>query len=694
MTSPDPLPIFDDASVLQERSKRALEAALPLDEYLFRDERTLDYGVDGSIELRANGRATNIRAQVQLKGRSNTVVGADGAVSVSVETANLGYLLNGIAPIYILFRPETNELRFAYARQEWSRLERKNPKWREQKTVTIHFRRVLDAGTLAEIRDFIAAETRLRRTVDERLNSMQTSAGRVIVDAKSLEVTDSEQALQALSKFGQALVNSGQAKKVLELARTIPSSALIAMPAAALVVAYAHFHLAQYHDASAALRQLLLTAPSLSAGSTSLLDALFISVRRMLGEFDDDQYRNNMSSWARTAPPELVVQHEIAEAWSAYLRALTVTSTLESAMARTALNAALERGRQVDSPDLDRIALLELTLREHEVEDSLLNATALRDLSGRGLADADGARIAEREAHDSASRWFAELTALAERTGKTSPSLHCEVQLLRVHAVLAQAGRRELMARTGVGPSLPQARSDAVFSAVNETLELARSLENRELEVRAMQNLARALDIFGRTDEANTVAADALKIAELSGYPIERRQLASFLAGGDRFGDRLRQLLDFESASEEEQIRNAGDDQLHFMATMILEGKGLPGGRLPNVIHALELRRQLAIERRDWCRHIAHAEYQSSPASPHTMFSEPPIAKVICSLLHHEALVKSDVPAEITKEFRSRFCDGCARRIPDSGNGQNGRAPKKSRNRAKAERRRRRGKTS
>jgi hypothetical protein len=72
MTSQAPLPTVAAEALLQEASIDALKSALPRKEYLFRDERFDDYGVDGSLELRTAGKATNTRAQVQLKGRSNT----------------------------------------------------------------------------------------------------------------------------------------------------------------------------------------------------------------------------------------------------------------------------------------------------------------------------------------------------------------------------------------------------------------------------------------------------------------------------------------------------------------------------------------------------------------------------------------------------------------------------------------------
>ena len=158
MSLDGPLPVVDAGSILQEESIQAFRAALPPTEYLFRDERTDDYGVDGALELRSEGKATNIRAQIQLKGRSNTRENADGAIPVSVATSNLNYLLNGICPIYVLYRPENKELRMARARDEWARLERENPSWREQGNVTIYFKQVVAADALAQLRSRIVED--------------------------------------------------------------------------------------------------------------------------------------------------------------------------------------------------------------------------------------------------------------------------------------------------------------------------------------------------------------------------------------------------------------------------------------------------------------------------------------------------------------------------------------------------------
>jgi hypothetical protein len=101
-STPDlgPLPISDENAALQRESVKALNALLlGQDDVVFRDERIEDYGVDGSFELKLNGRMTNFRGQVQLKASAHAIPNADGTISLSVNTANLNYLLNGTAPL-------------------------------------------------------------------------------------------------------------------------------------------------------------------------------------------------------------------------------------------------------------------------------------------------------------------------------------------------------------------------------------------------------------------------------------------------------------------------------------------------------------------------------------------------------------------------------------------------------------------
>lgn len=420
MTQSGPLPTVDEASVLQRESIRALNAVLPTKDFLFRDERADDFGVDGSLELLVDGKATNIRAQVQLKGRSNTTLSDDGTVAVPVRTSNLNYLLNGICPIYILFRPEAAELRFAFAQDEWQRLKLQNPTWTQQTTVTIYFADILDTAGLASVADRIAKAARLSRRIADRLNSVTQQPAHIVVNPHSLEVVDSTQILLALRQVGRSLTNSGRAQTVIKSSRLVPTAQLNAHPEAALEVAYAYFHLARYYDASAAIRQLLLATPQLSPHDSSLLDCLFISTRRMLGELDEEAYEHAIEKWLVSAPPEFVLQQRISEAWSEHLDCMNAAEeTAAVAAARDRLTRLLEEGKRAATKYY--CELLELTLQELDVTQAMIDAEARMEYAEMRGGDTHSARVELREATESSKAWSARLRALAEATQHSVP---------------------------------------------------------------------------------------------------------------------------------------------------------------------------------------------------------------------------------------------------------------------------------
>ncbi|MDI1450790.1 Abi-alpha family protein [Polyangium sp. 6x1] len=164
-----PLPTSDANSALQRESLAALAAILPHDRIILRDERVDDLGVDASLELVDSEKGTNCRAQLQLKGRRGLIPGKNGALSLSVSTDNINYLLNGNCPVYVLYRPEVRELRYAFARDEVERIERDTPGWRDQDSITIHFLHVLDASSLQSIGDRLMSEARLHRLIHDKL---------------------------------------------------------------------------------------------------------------------------------------------------------------------------------------------------------------------------------------------------------------------------------------------------------------------------------------------------------------------------------------------------------------------------------------------------------------------------------------------------------------------------------------------
>ena len=159
------LPKVDENSEIQTNSLKALDSLLPSKEFCLRDERVEDYGVDVSLEVLENRLATNFRTQIQLKGTRSIKPGTDGSYRLQIKTSNLNYLLNNPISIYVLYIEPENEFRFVWARNEFQRLTEANPKWREQKTIELHFYDILDLASLNEIREQIIKQSSLNTIV-------------------------------------------------------------------------------------------------------------------------------------------------------------------------------------------------------------------------------------------------------------------------------------------------------------------------------------------------------------------------------------------------------------------------------------------------------------------------------------------------------------------------------------------------
>ena len=194
-----PLPISDDNAKLQRESIKALNALLKgQDDILFRDERVEDYGVDGSFELKLRGGMTNFRGQVQMKAPDHVMPLIDGSISLSVRTANLNYLLNGTAPVYILYDSPKDEFWYVWAQDESRRLETENPAWRSQDWITLKFTNRFSEEIFESVYKRIMAEGRLHRNLHD---SLARSTGRepivISIDSNSLSITDPVQAIDS-----------------------------------------------------------------------------------------------------------------------------------------------------------------------------------------------------------------------------------------------------------------------------------------------------------------------------------------------------------------------------------------------------------------------------------------------------------------------------------------------------------------
>lgn len=128
-----------------------------------------DYGTDYQIEVKADGRATNVRVHVQLKG-TERALNADGSLSVAVHRSNFNYLLMQPFSVYVAYHVPTGFLRICTAENIARQYEHDGRNWTEQETLTASFVQELTVKRLGQLAELARAGARSSR--DQRVGQV------------------------------------------------------------------------------------------------------------------------------------------------------------------------------------------------------------------------------------------------------------------------------------------------------------------------------------------------------------------------------------------------------------------------------------------------------------------------------------------------------------------------------------------
>jgi len=150
-----------------------------------------DYGTDCQIEVNDNGRATNVRIHVQLKGTERTL-NADGSISVEISRTNLNYLLMQDYSFYVCYHSPTGSLRICHADSVLWQYEYGGKAWLEQKSITVNFVDELTVDHLVHLAGVALSAARSSR--DRRIEQSTTDPvglpQRVISSAPDVHVPE------------------------------------------------------------------------------------------------------------------------------------------------------------------------------------------------------------------------------------------------------------------------------------------------------------------------------------------------------------------------------------------------------------------------------------------------------------------------------------------------------------------------
>jgi hypothetical protein len=659
-----PLPQADRNSVLQQESIRALQAALPPDRFVFRPEGTIDAGVDASLELLIESQYTNLRAQVQLKATDSAETRTDGSVAYRVKVSNLNYLLNGPSPLYVLYVAPLQELRFAWARDERNRIERENPDWMDQSTITLSFSKLIDEQGIAEIHNRIRGEAVIDRRSRDGLSRIGVSERVTIrIDSGTLEVSEPDRIRELLLQGGYHFVSNGFGPRVLELVDEL-RLADRQVPKIALVAAFAEHHRGRYDLALGHLTNASLGSAELSDDDRLFLDVLrddcdlrtgriktaeFIERQKALSERGTGEfYEARRLDYLRQAlrdedQPER--QQEIAD---------QVIATVTQALSADDSSDVFKVQAHICQVDAEGVRLV----RQHGRGLGLIRTRMAMGMPTDSVAISNRFNSNLQAWIDLANRTAAEAT----RTG--NPQLVGDAIIARANIMFVHFASVLLNAKIDSRDVDDEPIRSQLIPDVEQAIQLYVRSGNIDWQLQAKILLANFLDLTGRNDEATRIAAQVLPIAKAlrlektvrdaegyaKGLPFHRQKEAEFQYLRDQDPDVMMAAHD--------------DEKLKTFARTALEAMSLPPSRLANVEKESLAAREIAREKLDWCRQIDLIQDLWHTLDPSTLHSIDPQRYCICLKHGYRSPAGSPDWRPLITSFKQVCCTLCPDRDP------------------------------
>jgi hypothetical protein len=668
-----PLPEGDRQDSLQQLSLQALRSALPVDMFLFRRESEDDKGIDGTLEAKLRGRFTDCRANVQLKSTDKPKRNMDGSVSYPIETSNLNYLLNGVSPLYLLWIEPDQEMRYAWAREEWRRLDNENQRWKEQAEFTLRFREVFDAAAVQRIHERVIAEARLGREIHERLARGALGERVVIsIDPQTLASDDPLQVFEWITSSGMTIVSSGYGS-LLSRWLDVLGPAQRCDARVQLVAAFALVTLGKYQTAFGHLAEAATKRANLSASDQRVLEYLQDVCRYQTGGMDEAEYlcreRQRIERLAGVAAEE----HRMAVVRLEWLGA-------HARERRTDLLRQMQAGcRKIQeaedaAPAQKILARLNVLFAEAEeltgkFTTGAMHVRARQDM-GFPAHEADwhaGLNIAAEW-----DRWHRDAEALVrEAEAEMHPLLVAEAitaRLTGVHAFWASA--RMLKAGSGAKWE-PKAIFGQLAGQAEQAMEIFRRAGSLEGETRAKLLLADFRYLSCDEKSARALAEEALVVAQAWCYSKHESHAREYAEGPTHLEQFLAEMAARRSQDEDVLLANEPDETLRRYAMHSLESMHLPADRLAVVEREWQSLRLIARERVSWCRHINLMQDKRHTLRPESCYLRDPERFCICEWHNYKANIRHTDPKVVIDAFKRAYCERCADRTPKQDRGGN-----------------------
>lgn len=661
-----PLPKYKRQAVLQRLSIQALTGFLPADRFLFRGEPGEDAGVDGELEVLFTENFANCRSKVQLKATDDQSTNQDGSVSLSVETSNLNYLLNGPSPLYILYIEPRKELRYAWARDEFKRVEASTPNWKNQESITLRFSVTLDPAALDQIHDRILHEARFNRQVADFLGRAgDVEQVSMHINPQTLAITDPAQIRALLLQNGNTIVGAGFARQVTELAALLnPSDRML--PRIQLILANAYYQQSKLHTAYGHVQEALIRQAELSEDDRDFLIFLRDGIDHESGKITLAEYTKRRDRWSSSAKSHFAQVHRL-ECLSHEL--ISKVGTDEVPQIIEAIRAtALAIGGDPQSSNLlklqarlkvayaDGVQLIRLFASEISI--SHMRASMSRTQNPMATLESLWDRYLE---------WEQKLESLFQETLETAHRrLLGDVAISRAIVRFIYLSNLRFVTLPDRLAPIPQSLIDKAMADARLAIDLYQHSGYLLGELRAKMLLADYLELSGDQAASRSLATDTLPIAQAMGFAGVEEHVTGQAEGKSLLSQADATIARCKSVDEDVLLAGESDAKMHAFAQATMKALELPPERFSVVLRECFALRAAAREAVHWCRHFELIQDLRHTDRHETHYLTDPQRFGACVKHRTRAAIGCADPETAIRSFKEARCAGCLDRSPKS----------------------------
>ena len=581
----------------------------------------------------------------------------------SANVSNINYLDYGLRPLYVLYIAQTKELRYAWVRDEISRIQNENPNWMRQETVTLRFTNRLDEAGIQDVHDRIQREAMVDREIHDHLSRADVTEKTIHVNLKASKVTDPDKIRELLLEGGLTLVSSGEVAGVLEAMDKL-SHADKRLPRLLLIRAFAECSQGHYQMASGFLAGLTVRAIELSES-----DRLFLGMLRDVCDYQTG--RITRAEYIRR-------QKELSEKDEGGFGLSPRIAYLQEAI----LEDGTREGVATHLPRLRAVVGQVLALEGC--------SDTLRIHARTALLYGEGVRFSQRFSHDLAmlkarmamgravdvnavfgqinadlARWTDEANTLVkDALNHGNPHLVGDACYTRSFILFVHQSSAPIWLNPdAVSHKLEHLKAE-VIPDIRRAIQCYELSGHIEWELRAKILLADVAALTGDEGLAKQMANEVLPVAEAYQFDKITKQARDHLAGDPFFRQMQRQHLPGRHLDPDIADSQLPDEKLVQYAMDFLEAAHLPRDRLAVMTREVTSFRDIARERVGWCRHIQLIQDLGHTSNPLTHYAHDPMRYCYCERYKVASKI-SDTDWEILIEtFKETYCSGCSARSP------------------------------